>query len=85
MTDRCGGEQVCFLLLHVHMLTNPILVSSHASSDAVAFLVSTIATLVLFALNTIAEELEEPFGMDPNDLPMNHYLASFIQVCCGGK
>ena len=67
-------------MLHVHMLTNPIVVALHASSDTMAFFVALIATLVLFALNTIAEELEEPFGMDANDLPMNHYLASFIQV-----
>ena len=67
-------------MLHIHMLASPLVISAYVPDIYWAAVNSWLSTLVLFALNCVAEELEDPFGMDPNDLPLNHYLATFIQV-----
>jgi len=71
--------QVCGLLLNVYMLSAPLVIASFLQSIIFAPLMSFFSVLGLFALNKTSEELEDPFGTDPNDLPLDTYLNTFRQ------
>lgn len=71
--------QVCGMLLHVYMLTGPLVIGAFLKNPAFGTFLSTASVLGFFALNKTAEELEDPFGSDPNDLPLDSYLATFRQ------
>lgn len=69
--------QVCGMLLNIYMLSAPLVIGSYLHFYAMGAALSAFSVLGFFALNKTAEELEDPFGNDPNDLPLDHYLRSF--------
>mmetsp|Transcript_27236 Transcript_27236/g.51864 ORF Transcript_27236/g.51864 Transcript_27236/m.51864 type:complete len:412 (+) Transcript_27236:72-1307(+) len=71
--------QVCGFLLHVYMVTGPLVVGAFLHHWAFGTFLSFASVLGFFALNKTAEELEDPFGSDPNDLPLDTYLSTFRQ------
>mmetsp|Transcript_31765 Transcript_31765/g.61195 ORF Transcript_31765/g.61195 Transcript_31765/m.61195 type:complete len:664 (+) Transcript_31765:248-2239(+) len=69
--------QVCGMLLHLYMLSAPLVIGAYIQTPALGTMLATLSVLGLFALNKTAEELEDPFGVDPNDLPLDGILAEF--------
>lgn len=61
--------QLCVGMINLHMLLTPILFVKVAANPLAASLLTFIAILSLKGLDVIAEELENPFGSDANDLP----------------
>lgn len=82
--------QTCDWLLIIHWLVSPFVVSAWVSKAGMAALFCFIQAFVLFSLNRIAVEIENPFGTDPNDLDgedaqmeMNRSLALLISPEAG--
>merc|ERR1711879_697374 len=61
--------QTTELLLVLHWCVTPFLVSSWCVSPLWTGILCFIAVFILWSLNSIAIELENPFGEDANDLP----------------
>mmetsp|Transcript_49206 Transcript_49206/g.158369 ORF Transcript_49206/g.158369 Transcript_49206/m.158369 type:complete len:390 (+) Transcript_49206:141-1310(+) len=57
------------LLLLFHLITTPFLTCMWVKSAVWAAVVSFMQVFFLWSLNSIATELENPFGEDVNDLP----------------
>merc|ERR1719149_279004 len=60
--------QVCDSLLILHWLVVPFVVSQWVTNPVWATIFGFVQVFILWALNFIAVELENPFGMDANDL-----------------
>mmetsp|Transcript_9591 Transcript_9591/g.13029 ORF Transcript_9591/g.13029 Transcript_9591/m.13029 type:complete len:512 (+) Transcript_9591:107-1642(+) len=69
--------QVCAFLLHVYMLTGPIIIGAYVHSYYLGVILASLSVLGLFSLNHTCEEMEDPFGDDPNDLPLGDLLEEF--------
>mmetsp|Transcript_20997 Transcript_20997/g.29066 ORF Transcript_20997/g.29066 Transcript_20997/m.29066 type:complete len:205 (+) Transcript_20997:2-616(+) len=65
------------MLLHVYMFSAPLVIGAFLDSNIFGTVLSFFSVLGYFALNKTAEELEDPFGTDPNDLPLDTYLNTF--------
>lgn len=61
--------QTLELLLLLHWIVTPILMGSWTSSPAWTGVLCFMLILIFWSLNSIAIELENPFGEDDNDLP----------------
>jgi len=57
------------LLLLLHWCVTPVLMCHWTSSPAWTFVLCFVQILIFWSLNSIATELENPFGDDVNDLP----------------
>eukprot|EP00929_Paragymnodinium_shiwhaense_P120465 TRINITY_DN9241_c0_g2_i1.p1 TRINITY_DN9241_c0_g2~~TRINITY_DN9241_c0_g2_i1.p1 ORF type:complete len:589 (-),score=116.94 TRINITY_DN9241_c0_g2_i1:35-1801(-) len=76
------AQLISYFLLF-HMLLTPVMLTSVFTSKAVgaalvtskvmAFVLVFVPVFGMAALNVIAAELENPFGDDENDLPLNHF------------
>jgi len=62
--------QTTEMLLITHFFLTPMVMCVLTNTPLWAGIFSFCATFSLWSLNTIATELEDPFGKDPNDLPM---------------
>jgi len=62
--------QTTEMLLVTHFLLTPMVMCVLTNTPLWAGVFSFCASFSLWSLNTIATELEHPFGKDPNDLPM---------------
>jgi len=60
--------QACDFLLAFHWLLTPIIIQDWSSSPFWAFAFSFIMVFTYWSLNTIAIDLENPFGIDENDM-----------------
>eukprot|EP00929_Paragymnodinium_shiwhaense_P074808 TRINITY_DN38283_c0_g1_i1.p1 TRINITY_DN38283_c0_g1~~TRINITY_DN38283_c0_g1_i1.p1 ORF type:complete len:470 (-),score=77.26 TRINITY_DN38283_c0_g1_i1:125-1534(-) len=60
--------QTCDTLLVMHWLVTPFVVSQWVNSMLWAFMFSFVQVMILWCLNGIAVEIENPFGLDVNDL-----------------
>lgn len=61
-------SQTCFWLLGIHWIFVPFIVMQWTRSPYWAFVFGFIQTVLLWALNFIACELENPFGLDAHDV-----------------
>jgi len=72
--------QIVTVLLFCFVLVLPFIVLTLQRSIIFCISLSFLSTIGLWSLNYVAVELEDPFGDDPNDLPMvemhNDYLCS---------
>merc|ERR1712113_721717 len=73
--------QSCDCLLILHLLAAPFVISQWVTSPVWAFIFVFIQVFILWSLNFIAVEIENPYGTDANDLDgcrmqqeMNHQL-----------
>eukprot|EP00294_Goniomonas_avonlea_P011074 CAMPEP_0114546480 /NCGR_PEP_ID=MMETSP0114-20121206/3957_1 /TAXON_ID=31324 /ORGANISM="Goniomonas sp, Strain m" /LENGTH=376 /DNA_ID=CAMNT_0001730979 /DNA_START=45 /DNA_END=1175 /DNA_ORIENTATION=- len=64
-------------LLLVFALSTPIAVSAFTDSIIIAVALSSLATMGVIALEEVAKEIENPYGDDPNDLPLSTYQLKF--------
>lgn len=81
--------QTCDFLLMLHFLVVPFIVSQWVTSLIWAFVFSFIQVFILWVLNMIAVELENPFGHDANDIDgegmqreMNTLLMLLLSADC---
>eukprot|EP00928_Gymnodinium_smaydae_P086441 TRINITY_DN7055_c0_g5_i1.p1 TRINITY_DN7055_c0_g5~~TRINITY_DN7055_c0_g5_i1.p1 ORF type:complete len:516 (+),score=66.76 TRINITY_DN7055_c0_g5_i1:105-1652(+) len=65
--------QLIAYFLYVNMFVTPLVMSSIFTSLWTAPLFSFIPLFGMASLNAIGTELENPFGHDDNDLPMEHF------------
>lgn len=71
--------QLIYLLLVVHSMFTPLIVTSFTSSYQWAIPVTFLPVFSMFALNQVAAQLEKPFGTDDNDLPLTFFQTEFNQ------
>lgn len=71
--------QTCDCLLVIHWVVSPIVVSQWVSHWSWAFIFTFIQVFILWALNFIALEIQNPFGMDMNDLDCHELQAEMNQ------
>mmetsp|Transcript_3382 Transcript_3382/g.4584 ORF Transcript_3382/g.4584 Transcript_3382/m.4584 type:complete len:377 (+) Transcript_3382:163-1293(+) len=69
--------QVQAMMLHVFLLSGPVVFAAALGNIYLAPMVVFFSILCAFSLTRLCEELEDPFGTDPNDLPLTHYLDNF--------
>jgi len=62
--------QIIVVLLISHMCLTPVAVCVLAESSAWAFVITFVTVTPLWAMNFVAGEIEQPFGNDHNDLPL---------------
>lgn len=79
--------QTCNLLLVIHWVLTPVVASNWSSSWYSALIFSFVQVFVLWNLNFIAVELENPFGQDDNDIDaramqneLNEHLKMLVSV-----
>eukprot|EP00931_Biecheleriopsis_adriatica_P050556 TRINITY_DN29277_c0_g1_i1.p1 TRINITY_DN29277_c0_g1~~TRINITY_DN29277_c0_g1_i1.p1 ORF type:complete len:491 (+),score=71.48 TRINITY_DN29277_c0_g1_i1:62-1534(+) len=65
--------QVIAMFLLLHLLVTPALISACISHKVMAPLFTFASLFGMFSVNFIAIELENPFGNDANDLPLEHF------------
>merc|ERR1719261_1419919 len=65
--------QIIRVLLIVHSMFTPLLMTQIVASKVFATLLSFFPIFGMYCLNFIAGELEMPFGSDENDLPLKHF------------
>merc|ERR1711964_132930 len=65
---------ITFLLM-LNMILTPLILTVTVSNKFFAPLLSFIPIFSLFSLNFISIELENPFGLDDNDLPLEEFQA----------
>lgn len=77
--------QACDALLLMHFIATPLVVAQWSTEPHWAFFFTFIQVFILWVLNSIAVEIENPFGHDTNDLPveslqmeMNRHLYQII-------
>lgn len=64
--------QTCDFLLLMHWAVTPFVISQWIKQPWWAFIFGFVQVFILWALNFIAVELENPFGMDANDIDECH-------------
>ena len=69
--------QVCGMLLHVYMFSAPLVIGTFLNNFYLSAILSFFSVLGFFALNKTSEEMGDPFGIDPNDLPLEHFIKIF--------
>jgi len=77
--------QTCDCLLIMHYLTTPFVLSQWVSHPVWAFVFAFMQVSILWSLNCIAVEIENPFGQDDNDIDaasmqaeMNRHLSVLL-------
>jgi predicted membrane chloride channel (bestrophin family) len=65
--------QLMSAMLFIVVLMCPLIVTSVLASKVLAAIVTFIPIYGMTSLNLIAAELENPFGTDSNDLPLEHF------------
>lgn len=69
--------QILLAMMLVHWLITPILASQVCSAWHWAGLISFFVTVAFWSLLYIAMEIDQPFGDDPNDLPVEDMQREF--------
>eukprot|EP00927_Polykrikos_kofoidii_P046969 TRINITY_DN41069_c0_g1_i1.p1 TRINITY_DN41069_c0_g1~~TRINITY_DN41069_c0_g1_i1.p1 ORF type:complete len:552 (-),score=70.84 TRINITY_DN41069_c0_g1_i1:639-2294(-) len=67
--------QVISLFLLLHLLLSPMMVAAMVRSKIWAPVFTFLPLFGMCALNFVGVELENPFGEDDNDLPLEHFQA----------
>uniref|UniRef100_A0A7S1RDA9 Bestrophin homolog n=1 Tax=Alexandrium catenella TaxID=2925 RepID=A0A7S1RDA9_ALECA len=65
--------QLISMLLVLHTVLTPVMISELISHKAWAFVFTVVPIFGMFSLNFTASQLENPFGNDDNDLPLEDF------------
>eukprot|EP00927_Polykrikos_kofoidii_P012281 TRINITY_DN15287_c0_g1_i1.p1 TRINITY_DN15287_c0_g1~~TRINITY_DN15287_c0_g1_i1.p1 ORF type:complete len:581 (+),score=89.47 TRINITY_DN15287_c0_g1_i1:99-1841(+) len=65
--------QLITAILLAHLLLTPMIVAAVVPNKVLAPLFTFFPIFGMYSLNFIAVELENPFGQDANDLPLEHF------------
>eukprot|EP00446_Apocalathium_sp_SHHI-4_P022376 CAMPEP_0177264800 /NCGR_PEP_ID=MMETSP0367-20130122/61755_1 /TAXON_ID=447022 ORGANISM="Scrippsiella hangoei-like, Strain SHHI-4" /NCGR_SAMPLE_ID=MMETSP0367 /ASSEMBLY_ACC=CAM_ASM_000362 /LENGTH=565 /DNA_ID=CAMNT_0018719949 /DNA_START=1 /DNA_END=1694 /DNA_ORIENTATION=+ len=68
-------SQMIVVMLVVQSCVTPMLGAVQGSNPVLAFVVTFVSVFVLWCMNYVAAELEQPFGEDFNDLPIPKMMA----------
>jgi len=63
-------SQMNLVLVYIYMLVTPLVVATHDAPAYFCAFFTLVSVLCMLGLDLIASELENPFGDDPNDLPV---------------
>ncbi|KAG2488737.1 hypothetical protein HYH03_012736 [Edaphochlamys debaryana] len=69
--------QVVLAFLAIMALTLPFVVTCFVDQLWMGVCMTFIVVLTYWSLNEVATEMEDPFGFDPNDLPLARYAFDF--------
>eukprot|EP01026_Neomeris_dumetosa_P066766 TRINITY_DN647_c0_g1_i12.p2 TRINITY_DN647_c0_g1~~TRINITY_DN647_c0_g1_i12.p2 ORF type:complete len:182 (-),score=20.45 TRINITY_DN647_c0_g1_i12:1126-1671(-) len=61
----------------MYTLTVPLVISAFVKSTWLAALITFISVCTYWTLNEVAQDLEDPFWYDPNNLPLAYYQYAF--------
>jgi len=70
--------QIVQYLQLAFVISCPFVVMSFVSDTAPAMIFTFLAVFCYVSLNEVATELEDPFGTDPNDLPLHRLHLRFV-------
>eukprot|EP00435_Cladocopium_sp_Y103_P033056 s2059_g8.t1 len=70
-------SQMVLLMLAVYTFVTPVIASQLIDSSMMATLATFCVTTAFWSLYQIADEIDQPFGTDPNDLPMQRIQTDF--------
>lgn len=65
--------QLIVTLLSLLVILTPIMIGQKVRNKFIASLLTFIPIFGMYSVNFIAMELENPFGIDANDLPLEHF------------
>jgi len=65
--------QLITILLFMHLIFMPLFMSALVPSRIWAPFLTFVPLFVMFSINFVGVELENPFGTDANDLPLDHF------------
>lgn len=65
--------QLIAILLTIHLVLTPIVITGSVHSKVMAAVLTFIPIFSMYSLNFVGSELENPFGTDANDLPLDHF------------
>mmetsp|Transcript_53663 Transcript_53663/g.116701 ORF Transcript_53663/g.116701 Transcript_53663/m.116701 type:complete len:244 (-) Transcript_53663:291-1022(-) len=71
--------QLVVLLLVMYLLVTPFVMMAFTQNVWFSALISVGATLVYYGLHSVTVELEDPFGTDENDLPLQEMHTAFLE------
>lgn len=71
--------QMLSVLLMLHCAIVPIIVGLSAQNMLKSFLFTFLSVLALWSLTYIAQDIEMPFGLDENDLPLREFTEDMNQ------
>mmetsp|Transcript_22690 Transcript_22690/g.53668 ORF Transcript_22690/g.53668 Transcript_22690/m.53668 type:complete len:194 (+) Transcript_22690:146-727(+) len=76
--------QLVMILLLVFVVSSPMVITVYVENLLATLVLSFCTTLGAVALNIVSAELEDPFGYDPNDLPLTffHHSFNFAMLTC---
>lgn len=74
--------QLIMILLLLHSILTPIVVSSFITNPWWAGVVTFVPVFGMFAVNLVANELEMPFGEDANDLNLHLFQEEMNNSLC---
>jgi len=66
------AQLITFLLI-VHLIMTPLIMASIFSNKAFAMAFTFVPLFAMYSINFIGVQLENPFGDDENDLPLDHF------------
>lgn len=69
--------QMMTMLMYAFVGLMPIIIEKFTKSLMLTPALSFLIILCYWGLNRVAREMENPFGEDPNDLPLHDFCASF--------
>jgi len=72
------AQLVCAVLL-VFITSAPVVVAAYVDNVFMSVLLSFVSSAASAALNEVAKEIEDPFGFDPNDLPLKELHEDYNQ------
>jgi len=74
--------QTCDWILVLHWVLTPIIVSAWVGNMLWAFIFAFLQVFILWSLNAIAIEIENPFGLDANDIDAEQMQDQFNHSLC---
>lgn len=76
-------SQMVALMLILHLIITVLLMATTIDSEAIAAGLTLLVVLGFWSIHFIALELEQPYGDDPNDLPLHEMMADLNQSLAG--
>eukprot|EP00201_Polytomella_parva_P009359 CAMPEP_0175070550 /NCGR_PEP_ID=MMETSP0052_2-20121109/18774_1 /TAXON_ID=51329 ORGANISM="Polytomella parva, Strain SAG 63-3" /NCGR_SAMPLE_ID=MMETSP0052_2 /ASSEMBLY_ACC=CAM_ASM_000194 /LENGTH=343 /DNA_ID=CAMNT_0016337671 /DNA_START=382 /DNA_END=1410 /DNA_ORIENTATION=- len=76
--------QVVMSFLIMMVCTLPFVVVTFLSEAWMGIMMSFITVMTYWSLNEVASEMEDPFGYDPNDLPLSRFQFDLNQNILSG-
>ncbi|CAD7965367.1 unnamed protein product [Amoebophrya sp. A120] len=74
--------QLIIVSLYAYSVLSPIVITSMVKNKVLACILVFFPLWILAALNHISIELENPFGDDDNDLPLEHFQDDMDRTMC---